>query len=200
MHTNILNKFHHKKIRSGKAPKGFTLIELLVVVLIIGILAAIALPQYQLVVWKSRFAAYVPLVDSLKKAQEIYYMANGEYASSLDDLDVQLPAGGQRISGVPFLGTADGYMYDGGWRVFIQSKAAGVMRGNESSEPFGIYYVSYDRIAGHDQNFWDYAPGMRACLRFSNHPNGLMEKICKSWTGGTTTAPYHPNGFPGYSF
>ncbi len=190
----------HKQIEDGMRLNGFTLIELLVVVLIIGILAAIALPQYQLVVWKSRFASYVPVVDGLKKAQEIYYMANGEYATSLDELDIQLPAGGTRSSSVPFLGAADGYVYDGGWRVFIQRNAVGVMRGNEGNEPFGMYYVMYDKVSGHDNNFWNYAPGMRACLRFSNHSGGLMDRICKSWTGGTTTAPYHPNGFPGYSF
>ena len=70
---------------------GFTLIELLVVVLIIGILAAIALPQYQAAVLKSRFMAFMPLMRSLKEAQERYYMENGEYAASLLDLDVQIP-------------------------------------------------------------------------------------------------------------
>ena len=47
---------------------GFTLIELLVVVLIIGILAAVAVPQYQLAVDKSKFASNMPLLDSLESA------------------------------------------------------------------------------------------------------------------------------------
>ena len=81
---------------------GFTLIELLVVVLIIGILAAVALPQYERAVLKSRYGAMIPLIKSLAQAQESYFMANGQYATDLKDLDVEIPSSLTPITATSF--------------------------------------------------------------------------------------------------
>ena len=68
--------------------KGFTLIELLVVVLIIGILSAVALPQYEKAVWKSKSSQLKVLVKSIADAQELYFLSHGEYAKNMEDLDI----------------------------------------------------------------------------------------------------------------
>lgn len=74
-----------------KNKRGFTLIELLVVVLIIGILSAVALPQYTKAVAKSRFTQMQTAGKSLKDAMEVYYMANGNYPYYWNQLDITYP-------------------------------------------------------------------------------------------------------------
>lgn len=69
----------------------FALIEWLVVVLIIGILAEVAVPQYRIAVMKSRMIKYIVTLKEIVKAEDIYYLDNGQYTRNLSELDIEVP-------------------------------------------------------------------------------------------------------------
>lgn len=77
--------------RSYFKNSGFTLIELLVVVLIIGILAAVALPQYQVSVRRTQYQQMRVASAAFFQAQKLYFLANGKYPASFDELDISFP-------------------------------------------------------------------------------------------------------------
>ena len=68
--------------------KGFTLIEVLITVLIIGILAAISVTQYKKAVMRSKAAQMQTLLNAVVKESDLYYLQNGTYPKSFDDLNI----------------------------------------------------------------------------------------------------------------
>ncbi len=154
--------------------KGFTLFELLVVVLIIGILAAIALPQYQVAVLKARYMQAVSLGSALRQAQDIYYMANGKYSVDLRNLDISVP--------VP----SDCTISPTGAYMACPDFACVVYDEWENTEKFGSVYCAL-RKEGNPYLYYDASPRWkekRYCQVSLSAPEyELAKKVCIS-SGG----------------
>ena len=92
----ILNQVQDDNI--GRTAFGFTLIELLVVVLIIGILAAVAVPQYQKAIYKSKAMESLSILSQVVKAQKVYYLSNGFFAEDAADLILTFPVSNKKVN------------------------------------------------------------------------------------------------------
>lgn len=121
--------------------QAFTLIELLVVVLIIGILAAIAMPQYQKAVMKADLHRGIPLVESLYQAQQAYFLATGDFAGDVDLLDVSIPKDSSCTKGSSKTGLTSWYDCDFG-RVY-NSKEAVQFQNKPAKEEFEGKKIAY---------------------------------------------------------
>lgn len=99
-----------------KQKRSFTVVELIVVIIIIGILASLAIPQYITVVERGKVAAAKAKLDIIRKTEAIYHTIDGSYTSDDDDLATEVP----EVSGI-FSSTSDN---DPDWNYGISIVAA----------------------------------------------------------------------------
>ena len=153
--------------------KAFTLIELLVVVLIIGILAAIAVPQYQKAVMKSQFHTGMPIVESLYQAQQAYYLSHGNFATDIDDLDLSIPKNCKKRDSVA--GSTDS-KYDCSWGVIGIGSGSNI---HYIDPQQNLLYVHY--YADYPFGEITFEAGKRYC--FAKGTSQAALDICQSFGG-----------------
>lgn len=134
--------------------KGFTLIELLVVVLIIGILSAVALPQYQVAVAKSRLAVLLPVVKNLYDQKKLFYMSNGRYPIGTSELE-DIPLGFNRDP------NSESYLYGPKCAIWFPPNSDTVIGLTEKSS-VGISHTGFCMARPH---------------------SSFAQKVCRSYTG-----------------
>jgi len=103
--------------------KGFTLIEMLVVVIIIGVLIAIGLPQYQKTMNRSKYGRMKSIVRTLMESEIRYYQKTGSYPNSLDLLDVDIPR--HKTGNTRFPNVSGFWDLDGIWVGIVNQPVAG---------------------------------------------------------------------------
>ena len=144
--------------------KGFTLIELLVVVLIMGILASVAMPQYFKSVEKARAAEAINALQAIAAAEQRYNMKTGNLTGNLWDLDIDLSMDQWDKQMVYFtllyagnFGYADGRLYG----------EAKMFRKDEAGAGLGQYEIIIRYPVNEGGSYtWDCEPKSAGCQSF----------------------------------
>ena len=142
------------------ATAGFTLIELLVVVLIIGILAAVVLPQYNKAVFKAQMVEVRNWAEYARKEAQVFYLANGRYPTSFLEMGVEIPTCNHTESYMNFC----------------------------SSKKYGLVQISGGEIGIQTAKLRykvNINSGKRYCQVGTNNPEGLA--LCRYLNGGQGT-------------
>ena len=154
--------------------KAFTLIELLVVVLIIGILAAIALPQYEKAVERSRSIEGLVKLRALQDAIERYYWENNTYPYSTADLE--------KLD----ISVADNSL----WKASYSSNYLSLSRRQGGNTLYRLSYVP--KYGGSS------AAGRKSCdIMKATDDNSIGSKTCKALCGVSTLQTIWGGGWVG---
>jgi type IV pilus assembly protein PilA len=114
--------------RQGSA--GFSLVELTIVVVILGVIAMMGVPRYQIAVEKAKASEAYGYLAHIAKAQEMYRARTGIYSSSLGSLSIQAPALTHFSAGTP-----SSIDWESRWQLKLTRKGA--------SSGFGAYGVAW---------------------------------------------------------
>jgi type IV pilus assembly protein PilA len=90
MNANFKAKFLQNFVSKKKGNEGFTLIELLVVIIIVGVLAAIALPSFLNQIGKARGSEAKSSLGTINRSQQAYRLENNTFATNITSLDAKI--------------------------------------------------------------------------------------------------------------
>ena len=166
---------------------GFTLIELLVVVLIVGILAAVALPQYKKAVWKSRNTQLKTVAATVNQAQQSYRLANGSFTRHFQELSIDLPLASSSGDACGMSAESDSGRYTSNFEVQLYSGSLPIIVWYTSG-PYQCAGFAYDK----DGKMWcvERAGG----IYFPGTAGSFCAKVEKATFSDETTALYSSFG------